>query len=188
MEKYVKIGDQVWMSSNCDVDKFRNGAPIPHAKTKEEWVSAGENKQPAWCYYENDPENGQKYGKLYNWFAVNDPRGLAPEGWHVPSDKEWTELTDHFGEAQGIGRILKSSTGWMLPGNGTNESEFSALPGGFRYDDGTFAIIGISGGWWCSFDATDDSAWARIMGYKSDDVVKDYCKKNEGMSVRCIKD
>jgi uncharacterized protein (TIGR02145 family) len=91
----VKIGDQEWMPINLDVDRFRNGDLIPHVESDEEWEKAGENEQAAWCYYDNDPENGKKYGKLYNWFAVNDPRGLAPEGWHVPSKEEWEEAGEN---------------------------------------------------------------------------------------------
>ena len=90
----VKIGDQTWMSTNLNVSKFRNGDPIPEIKTEEEWINAGKNKQPAWCYYNNDPSNGSKYGKLYNWWAVKDPRGLAPEGWHIPSSGEFSYLND----------------------------------------------------------------------------------------------
>jgi len=86
----VTIGNQVWMSQNLNVDKFRNGDPIPHAETREEWEKAGENRHPAWCYYDNDSANADKYGKLYNWYAVNDPRGLAPEGWKIPSHEDWT--------------------------------------------------------------------------------------------------
>lgn len=93
----VAINNQVWMTENLNVDKFRNGDPILHAVTDEEWKKAGENGEPAWCYYDNDPVNGEKYGKLYNWYAVNDPRRLAPEGWKIPSDEDWTTLTDLFG-------------------------------------------------------------------------------------------
>jgi len=87
------IGTQTWKTLNLDVATFRNGDPIPEAKTDEEWKAAGENKQPAWCYYENDPMNGTNYGKLYNWYALNDLRGLAPTGWHIPTDLEWTVLS-----------------------------------------------------------------------------------------------
>jgi uncharacterized protein (TIGR02145 family) len=106
----VTIGTQVWMTKNLDVTKFRNGDPIPEANTVEEWVKAGENKQPAWCYYENNPANGTKYGKLYNWYAVNDPRGLAPVGYHVPSDAEWTRLKDFLGSD--AGKKIKNTSGW----------------------------------------------------------------------------
>lgn len=110
--KSVEIGAQTWMTENLNVSTFRNGDPIPEAKTNEEWKRAGENKQPAWCYYENDPKNGVKYGKLYNWYAVNDSRGLAPVGYHVPSDAEWTKLTDFLGGKGGEGTKMKSKSGW----------------------------------------------------------------------------
>ena len=84
----VKIGAQVWMTKNLDVSAFRNGDPILEAKTNEEWIKAGQNEQPAWCYYNNDPKNWLKFGKLYNWYAVIDSRGIAPEGWRVPSIKD----------------------------------------------------------------------------------------------------
>jgi uncharacterized protein (TIGR02145 family) len=106
----ITIGTQVWMTKNLDVTIFRNGDPIPQAKTNEEWEKAGENKQAAWCYYENDPANGAKYGKLYNWYAVNDSRGLAPVGYHIPSDAEWTKLEDYLGAD--AGRKMKSKIGW----------------------------------------------------------------------------
>lgn len=110
--KSVKIGTQIWMTENLNVSTFRNGDAIPEAKTNEEWEQAGQNKQPAWCYYNNDPKNGAKYGKLYNWFAVNDSRGLAPEGWHIPTDYEWTVLTDYLGGGEFAGGKLKSKIGW----------------------------------------------------------------------------
>jgi len=97
----VTIGTQEWMTENLDVSTFRNGDSIPEAKTNEEWKRAGELKQPAWCYYDNVPKNGTIYGKLYNWYAVNDARGLVPKGYHVPSDEEWTILTDFLGSDAG---------------------------------------------------------------------------------------
>ncbi len=90
--KEVKIGDQTWMAENLNVDKFRNGDLIPEAKTNEEWVKADDNNQPAWCYINNDPATANSFGRLYNWPAVDDPRGLAPEGWHIPNDMEWEIL------------------------------------------------------------------------------------------------
>jgi len=149
--QFVSIGGQVFMSKNLDVSTFRNGDPIPQAKTYEEWGRAGENQQPAWCYYNNDPANGAKYGKLYNWYAVNDSRGLAPEGWHVPSDAEWTILTDYLGSDAGT--KMKSKTGWNENGNGTNSSGFSGLPGGGRNDGGAVNGIGHVGYWWSSSEA-----------------------------------
>lgn len=128
---------QEWMPENLNVDKFRNGDEIPEIRDAAAWEAAGESKQPAWCYYENDPTNGEKYGKLYNWYAVADPRGLCPSGWHVPSDAEWTALTDYLGGNELAGMKMKSTNGWEpyegKSGNGNNESGFSGLPGGYRY-------------------------------------------------------
>jgi uncharacterized protein (TIGR02145 family) len=110
--KTVTIGTQVWMKENLNVSTFKNGDPIPEAKTDEEWKRAGEEGKPAWCYYDNDVKNGTKYGKLYNWYAVNDARGLAPSGYHVPTDEEWTILTDYLGGEDVAGTKMKSTSGW----------------------------------------------------------------------------
>jgi uncharacterized protein (TIGR02145 family) len=180
----VTIGKQVWMAENLNVDKFRNGNPIPEAKTKEEWEKAGENEQPAWCYYDNDPANGAKYGKLYNWYAVNDSRGLAPNGYHIPTDAEWTILEEYLGE--GAGSKMKSTIGWNDNGNGTNSSGFSGLPGGSRYYNGPFGEFGNLGYWWSSTEKYNYDAWTRILNY-NDVVSYDHLKKN-GFSVRCLRD
>ena len=108
----VTIGHQVWMIKNLNVDKFRNGDPIPQAKTDAEWEAADKNREPAWCYQNNDPANGVKYGKLYNWYAVNDSRGLAPAGYHIPSKAEWTQLTDFLASFFEASSKMKSTSGW----------------------------------------------------------------------------
>jgi uncharacterized protein (TIGR02145 family) len=126
----VTIGKQVWMAKNLNVEVFRNGDSIPEVKTNEEWEKAWKKGKPAWCYYDNNPANGTKYGKLYNWFAVNDPRGLAPKDWHIPSDSEWTVLTDFLGGEDVAGKKMKSTSGWQNNGKGNNKSGFSCLPGG----------------------------------------------------------
>ena len=108
----VTIGNQTWTTKNLDIATFRNGDAIPQAKTNEEWKAAGENKLPAWCYYENNTANGTKYGKLYNWYAVVDTRGLAPAGWHVPTDEEWTVLSTFLGGEDVAGKKMKSTSGW----------------------------------------------------------------------------
>jgi uncharacterized protein (TIGR02145 family) len=108
----IVIGNQTWRAKNLDVTTFLNGDAIPEAKTDEEWKEAGENKQAAWCYYDNDPKNGVKYGKLYNWYAVNDARGLAPLGWHVSTDQEWTVLSYFLGGNDVAGKKMKNSSGW----------------------------------------------------------------------------
>ena len=202
----VTIGTQVWMTKNLDVATFRNGDPIPQAKTNEEWKKAGENQQPAWCYYDNDPANGAKYGKLYNWYAVNDSRGLAPVGYHIPSDAEWTILTDFLGGEEAAaarvagknldgdefaGTKMKSTDFWAdyegNSGNGTNESGFSGLPGGGF--NGSFNYIGKYGYWWSSTEFDSSNAWGRNLGYYLGNVFRysGYFKRF-GFSVRCLRD
>jgi len=192
----VTIGTQVWMAKNLDVSTFRNGDPIPEAKTNEEWVKAGENQQPAWCYYFNNSANGAKYGKLYNWYAVNDSRGLAPTGWHVPTDEEWTILTVSLGGDEKAGAKMKSKNDWHDDGNGTNESGFSGLPGGVRVGkyfeagrDGKFNNnIGTRGYWWSSTEDGTSNAWGRTQISWVDDVHRELFSKTWGFSVRCLRD
>ncbi len=190
-QNIVTIGNQVWMTKNLDVSTFRNGDPIFEARTMDEWYRAGDDKRPAWCYYENDPANGTKYGKLYNWYAVNDPRGLVPNGWHVPSDEEWTVLTNYLGGAENAGAKMKSKTGWFQEGNGTNSSGFSGLPGGERDGWGTFYEIGNYGSWWSSTEVINTyTAWSRYLRYNVGNAFRDSIPnyKNFGLSVRCLKD
>jgi uncharacterized protein (TIGR02145 family) len=183
----VTIGTQVWTSKNLDVDKFRNGDPIPQAQTAEEWKKAGENKQPAWCYYDNDPINGRKYGKLYNWYAVYDQRGLAPAGFHIPTTFEWEDLVDFLGSDAGY--KMKSITGWYDNGNGNNSSGFSALPGGIRLDDGQFHYMGEFGQWWSAPEGSTYLAWYRYLSYGAGNLYRQYNDSyREGLSVRCLKD
>jgi uncharacterized protein (TIGR02145 family) len=190
--KEVTIGKQVWMTQNLNVDKFRNGDPIPEAKTDEEWSKAGENGEPAWCYYNNNPDNGDRYGKLYNWYAVNDPRGLAPEGWKIPSDEEWSRLADFLGGESVAGTKMKSTDFWAdyggKSGNGTNESGFSGLPGGNRYNDGTFDNFGELGYWWSYTEINSTNAWYRYLYYNNGYVYRTNVNKENGFSVRCLRD
>jgi uncharacterized protein (TIGR02145 family) len=184
----VTIGSQVWMAENLDVAYFQNGDPIPEAKTIEEWEKADANKEPAWCYYDNDPANGKKYGKLYNWYAVNDERGLAPKGWHVPTDNEWTELTDFLGGLEVAGEKMKSTSGWEEHGNGTNESGFNGLPAGRRRGDGKIDYIGRGGDWWSSTEDGTDLAWGRNLINNRGSVDRYDYYKSLGFSVRCLRD
>src|ERR1035437_5039290 len=157
----VHIGSQVWMAANLNVSHFRNGDIIPEAEGADEWKKAGIDRRPAWCYYDNNPVNGRTYKKLYNWYAVNDPRGLAPYGWHVPSALEWTHLNDYFGGV--AGDKMKSTSGWESNGNGTNVSGFAGLPGGSRDDVGAFDNVGKYGYWWSSTEDLSFYAWARVL-------------------------
>lgn len=189
----VKIGAQTWTAENLDVIKFNNGDLIPEAKTKTEWQAASNSKEAAWCYYDNDPENGKKYGKLYNWYAMVDPRGLAPVGWHIPSNAEWTMLTDNLGGENVAGTKMKSNSGWYINNNATNESGFTGLPGGYRNENGTFIFLSHSGFWW---SCTEDdgnllNAWFRYLYYGSNSVYRYSGRLNYklvGLSVRCLKD
>lgn len=187
----VTIGTQVWMTKNLNVVKFRNGDTIPHAKTDEEWKQAGENEQPAWCYYENDSINGDKNGKLYNYFAVTDSRGLAPEGWHIPSDSEWLETINHLGGESEAGVKMKNTSDWFENGNGTDVSGFKGLPSGVRGDDGIFTSFGKNGFWW-SYSETERQnkqvAWIFYLDYSFKWVIQEVGLKGSGLAVRCVKD
>jgi uncharacterized protein (TIGR02145 family) len=184
----VKIGKQVWMKCNLDVDTFRNGDPIPQVISDEQWLEYGEQRKPAWCYYDNKPINGAKYGKLYNWYAVNDPRGLVPNGWHVPSDKEWDELIEYLGGKEEAGERLKATQGWEENGNGTDQVGFSGLPGGYRYILGPFNAIGYDGYWWSSNEFKTYNAWFRSLNCFYGFVYRFHKGKLCGFSVRCLRD
>lgn len=169
----VVIGTQTWTTINLAVDTFRNGDPIPEVSSEADWVAAAREEKPAWCYYGNDPHNGQLYGRLYNYFAIVDPRGLAPEGWHVSSDSDWNILIDYLGGAFAASGKLKSRRLWAEQG-GNNDSGFSALPGSFRHPQGAF-VSGPNGPGYAS------AFWARsgryillqsaAVGYSSDPFV-----------------
>lgn len=199
----VKIGNQEWMTKNLDVQQFQNGDPILEPKTRDEYDQIFTEGNPAWCYYRNNPKNGEKYGKLYNWYAVSDPRGLAPKGWHVPSDAEWTQLTEFLGDTTENGIHLgssagkmKSKDGWKRSCNGNNESGFSGLPGGRRdmpngynfniYRD--FKYLGYSGFWWSSTEKDSGQAWHRHLYYNFNMLERHWGYKFFYQSVRCIKD
>ena len=184
----VKIGNQIWMTENLNVDRFQNGDIIKEAKTAEEWIAAGNAKSPAWCYYDNDPKNGKKYGKLYNWYAVNDTRGLATDGWHAPTDKEWTVLSTFLGGEDVAGKKMKSTSGWNVNGNGTNSSGFLGLPGGCRCYGGNFRNVGENGQWWSASEYNETNAWTRTLHYNTSSLSGAIYDKWYAFSVRCIKD
>ncbi|MBK7713616.1 MAG: fibrobacter succinogenes major paralogous domain-containing protein [Bacteroidales bacterium] len=186
--KTIRIDTQEWMIINLNIEFFRNGDPIPEAKSDEEWRKAGEESKPAWCYYENKSENGSKYGRLYNWYAVTDPRGIAPAGWHVSSDAEWRNTTDFLGGEDAAGTKMKSSSGWTEDGNGTNESGFTGLPGGCRDLNGRFSRIDSIGYWWSSTEYDTALAWYRCIDKSPYYVYRTNYYKQNGLSVRCIRD
>lgn len=188
----IKIGSQLWMAENLNVDKFRNGDPIMEAQDVAAWAAAGKAGMPAWCYYDNELANGAKYGKLYNWYAVWDSRGLCPNGWHVPVDEEWTRLTDHLGGAAVAGIKMKAKSGWEnyegRSGNGKNESGFSAFPSGHRSKDGYFNSIGKYAFWWSATALSSNGAWDRSVEQVLENVFRSSGNKEAGYSVRCLKD
>jgi len=186
--KTVVIGNQTWMAENLNVSSFRNGDLIPEAKSNEEWIAAGENKQPAWCYYNNDAANGRIYGKLYNWFAVNDPRGLAPESWHVSTYEEWDEIMNYLGGVTEAGIKIKSDNGWKKNYNGTNESGFSGIPGGNRDSHGIFNGIHSFGEWYIF--TLGNAVWSNRLNkwnYGSYNIKYLSFAPTVGLSIRCIK-
>ena len=183
----VTIGTQTWTASNLNVTTYRNGDIIPEVTDPVEWESLTTG---AWCHYNNDPANEAVYGKLYNWHAVNDPRGLAPAGWHVPTDAEWTVLTDYLGGESVAGGKLKEAgtTHWIAPNtDAINNYDFTALPGGYRANDGGYDGIGVNGGWWSSSENGTDNAWGRGLSYYYGDAYRVNGYKEDGFSVRLVK-
>ena len=194
----VTICDQVWMQKNLDVDHYRNGDIIPHVTDSLEWQNLTTG---AWCYYNNDSATyAAVYGKLYNWFAVNDGRGLAPLTWHVPSEAEWTNLTDNcLGGLDVAGGKMKDTgtAHWINPNTGaTNSSGFAGLPGGQRYYNNssgsvTFGLIGQGGYWWSSTPSFyyGPRAWFCRLAYNSANAFRTpYGSRPAGFSVRCVRD
>ena len=196
----VVIGTQVWMSKNLRVSKYRNGDPIPTNLSNTTWSSTTSG---AYAIYNNTMANDSIYGKLYNWYAVADPRGLCPVGWHVPSDAEWQTLetalgmpaaelnnTGGRGSAQNVGGKMKSvSPLWLSPNTGaTNSSGFSGLPGGYRDNLGSYDAVGYDGYWWSSTQSSATYAWYRFLYYANGNVYRLNYAKRYGFSVRCVRD
>ena len=194
IDKTVTIGGQTWMAENLNVDKFRNGDLIPEAKTNSEWKDASRNRKPAWCYYDYNPTYEEGYGKLYNWYAVNDPRGLAPEGWHVPSENDWKQLVQFLGydfnsrvNFSKVAPKLKAGRDWKK-GKTDNSSGFSALPGGRNWNTGRCKLMKSEGHWWSSTEDNPTGAIAFKLSAYSNSFHMDADWKMNGKSVRCLKD
>ena len=188
----ITICDQTWMGRNLDVSTYRNGDAIPQVTDPTEWANLTTG---AWCYYNNNPATGAIYGKLYNWFAVNDPRGLAPAGWHIPTDPEWTTLADCLGGWPVAGGNMKvtGTTHWMSPNtDATNSSGFTALPAGVRLWVGQPAVfdsLSSSTNWWSATQTINDNAMIRALSHDHGYLVRfEQSDNNAGLSVRCVKD
>jgi uncharacterized protein (TIGR02145 family) len=184
----VQIGMQTWMVENLRTTVYRNNAPINPVADNTMWAN---NTTGAYCSFNNSTNNDCPYGKLYNWYAVNNTNQLCPTGWHVPTDAEWTVLTTFLGSESVAGGKMKS-TGtlyWNTPNTGaTNSFGLSGLPGGLRYFDGSFYDVGNSGYWWSSTESTTYDAWFRFLCFYYGDVLRDSNGKSYGFSVRCLRD
>jgi uncharacterized protein (TIGR02145 family) len=184
----IQIGTQKWQSKNLDVAFYRNGDPIPQVTDPTAWANLTTG---AWCYYNNDSTLGTKYGKLYNWYAVNDPRGLAPTGWHIPTEAEWMTVSTTLGGFSVAGGKMKEAgtLNWTSPNTGgNNNSGFTGLPGGGRANVGAFFDVSNLGGWWSS--TVFDTAFAFLFFLSFDDsgVGGNNFYKQIGLSVRCLRD
>lgn len=207
--RYVTIGSQVWMAQNLNTAFFRNGDSILGVKTQKEWRKAGAAQKPAWCYYRGDSKY-DNYGKLYNWYAVHDSRGLAPEGWHIPTDKEWKTLEKEIGMSEEFANSdaynRGTNQGCKLASNKDlwkyNEWEdyaivfdeqfdstgFNAIPAGYRNGvDGISFSIGSWAYFWSSTPSSENHAWYRRIGSKSHGIGRIHRSKTHGFSVRCVK-
>ena len=195
----VKIGSQLWTTQNLSVSTYRNGDVIPQVTDATKWSNLTTG---AWCWYNNDSAANWQYGKLYNWFALNDARGIAPEGWHVPSDAEWNILIQELDPATDTvcqdckqsmraGGEMKEAgkNHWKRPNTGaSNYSGFKDLPGGGRNGNGSFYGTRTYGYWWTSTENNVDFAWNRALYCRSIGVLRTYSYKTLGYSIRLVKD
>ena len=183
----IILGTQEWMAENLRTSAYRDGSLIPHVTNNTSW---GNLTTGAYCWYDNDDTYEQPFGKIYNWFAVADARGLCPMGWHVPTDAEWTTLINFLGGAGVAGGPLKE-TGfnyWEFQNDGaTNSSGFRGLPGS-RNEDGTFPIMGFYGYWWSANQSSDSHGGDLGLFYDGIGVNQAADDKNYGFWVRCLKD
>ncbi len=196
--RMVQIGDQCWMAENLNVAHYKNGDEIPTGYSNSEWADLDETETGAYAVYGDNESNADTYGYLYNWYAVDDSRGVCPEDWHIPTDEEYTALSDYLGGESVAGGKMKECTPgscpdsdyWPPPNTGaTNESGFTGLPGGFRNtNNGYYGNMGIYGYFWSSTENYNYSAWNRLLNYNYSDIVRYYYNKRNGFSVRCIRD
>jgi uncharacterized protein (TIGR02145 family) len=186
----IEIGRQVWMAENLRTTRYRNGDTIPTDRDVV-WNEAEIRLTGAWCHYRNSPEYEMPYGKLYNWYALADRRGICPQGWHVPINAEWNTLINHLGGEDVAGGKLKSKTLWEVSKEGgTNTSGFSGLPGGSRSDAiGDYYSLGYIGFWWSASEVgANDDAWYRYLDNQGAGVGEDGDTKMRGFCLRCVRD
>jgi uncharacterized protein (TIGR02145 family) len=183
----VMIGSQVWMAENLRTTKYNNSEIIPNVINNTLWSNLSDG---AYCTYENSEKYVKPYGRLYNWYSVNDVRNLCPAGWHVPTDADWAELITFLGGDNIAGGKLKETgeTHWSGNISTNNENGFSGLPGGFRDGNGFFGNIGEVGFWWSSTEQDSISAGYKSMASWSESIYSGTYHKKYGSSIRCIKD
>lgn len=188
----VQVCNSNFIKSNLNVSRYRNGDIIPEVKNASEWKNLTTG---AWCYYDNDPLNGSKYGRLYNYYAVIDPRGLAPSGYHIPSLQEWSSLSICLGDTQAGGQLkatgtLQTSTGlWLAPNlGGTNSTSFTALPGGYRDKDGVFGNVNLDGIFWSRTENSTSNGWYFLLNANYANTGKYDNSKKYGFSIRVVAD
>ena len=199
--KSIKIGSQWWLAENLKVTKYRNGDPIPEETDNSTWADLSTGAR---CVYDNDESNANTHGYLYNWYAVDDARNIAAPGWHVPTDEEWKTLE----MALGMSKSESDDTGWRGTNEGSKladradlwnngnldnnaafgESGYSALPDGYRQDDGYFLTLGGSANFWSSTERSDNFAWPRVLHYFNSDVGRSSVNKDYGFSIRLVRD
>ncbi|MGL2963245.1 fibrobacter succinogenes major paralogous domain-containing protein [Flavobacterium sp. RSB2_4_14] len=188
----IIINSKQWMKKNLNVSKYRNGDVIPQVTDLTQWDNLTTG---AWCYYANDTANGTVYGKLYNWYAVNDPRGLAPTGWHIPTDQEWTSLTTFLGGTSVAGSKMRDAGALWSPAAAvaTNQSGFSALPGGYSYLTTTytpagepFKNIGEVAYWWSTTSSSTNTAYSVNISL-TNSLTRSSIRSKAAISVRCVK-
>lgn len=184
----VTIGTQVWMAENLKVTHYRNGVDIPNVTSPTQWDSLITG---AYCNYNNDTSISSTYGKLYNWYTVIDNQNIAPTGWHVPSNADWSILIEFLGGDSVAGDKLKEigTIHWQSPNAGaTNETGFTALPSGARNIFGTFQSLGSGGYWWSSTALSPGNAYYQRIDYVYSDIYEMTNRAEHGFSVRCLRD
>jgi uncharacterized protein (TIGR02145 family) len=185
----VTIGAQTWMAENLKTTRYQNGDLIGTTTSVDLDITNENSPKYQWAYGGNE-SNVSTYGRLYTWYGVIDSRNVCPTGWHVPTDAEWTSLTTYLGGEGAAGGKLKetATTHWLTPNtDATNETNFTALPGGYRNQNGEFSGIGNYGYWWSSTENTTIAAWNRSMSYGSSSVSRNASFERNGISVRCVK-
>lgn len=203
--KTIKIGNQIWMAENLKVTRYQNGDPIPTGHTNSEWSDLEDTETGAFSVSKDDPANADTYGNLYNWFAVNDDRGICPNGWHAPTDEEWMELEMYLGmsfeEAHKLdmrgtnegSKLAGNEELWSNGGLKNNRefgvSDFLVLPGGYHnYDGVSYPYNCLDGSFWSSSAINRNYAWCRLLSYSDSEVYRNGFDVRSGFSVRCIRD